>query len=239
MALFTIDPLAIVTFQRLSAVRAFIDLLDASLPEVELRQREKLDQLAKDQGWEFGDYSVENQLLYERFGHWMPRLSAYSVIVLLQSVVETQLLASAERVCHEHPPPFNLRELLANRGGTIDVAVRYLLKIRGVDVKQDPAWDRLMDLQNLRDIIVHRGGTRGESEKHQATFDRLIQRYGPRLAQRENAAADWLYSEVWVSLPFCREFSQDVGRFFARTLKAIGVDEEVIPKEYLTSEGAA
>src|SRR6266571_822000 len=88
MALITIDPLAIKTFERLSAIRALIDLLDASLPEVELRERDKLKRLAKEQDWDFGDYTVETQILDERFGHWMPRLSAYSVITLLQSVVE-------------------------------------------------------------------------------------------------------------------------------------------------------
>lgn len=50
MAMLTFDPLAIVTYQRLAGIRAFIDLLDASLPEVELRQRERLDQLAKEHG---------------------------------------------------------------------------------------------------------------------------------------------------------------------------------------------
>jgi hypothetical protein len=237
MALFTIDPLAIVTFQRLSAVRAFIDLLDASLPEVELRQREKLDELAKEHGWDFGDYSVESQVLDERFGHWMPRLSAYSVIMLLQSVVEAQLFASAERVAHEKSPVFTPRDLLGSRGRTMEVAVLYLRKAGGVDVTLDRAWPRLKDLQNLRDIIVHRTGTRGEGESQQKTFDGLIQRYAPRLSLAEQA--DWLYGEMWVSLGLCREFVEDVGKFFARTLTAIGVEENVIPREYRVGGAAS
>jgi len=237
MASITIDPLAIVTFQRLSGIRAFIDLLDASLPEVELRQREKLDRLAKQQGLDVGDYSIESQILDERFGHWMPRLSAYSIIMLLQSVVEAQLFACAERVSQEKASVFSPRDLLASRGPTMEVGVLYLRKAGGVDVTIDPAWTRLKDLQNLRDIIVHRSGTRGESESHQKTFDGLIERYAPRLSLAEQA--HWLYGEIWVSLILCREFAEDVERFFARTLKAIGVEEEVIPREYRVEGGAA
>jgi hypothetical protein len=230
MAMLTFDPLAIVTYQRLAGIRAFIDLLDASLPEVELRQRERLDQLAKEHDWDFGDYSVECQMLDERFSHWMPRLSAYSVIMLLQSVVEAQLFASAERVGHEKSIVLGPRDLLAGRGRTMEVAVLYLRRVADLDVTIDPVWARLKDLQSLRDIIVHRSGTRGESEDHQKVFDRLIERYAPRLALAEQASR--LYGEIWVSLILCREFTEDVAKFFARTLKAIGVDEAVIPKDY-------
>jgi len=65
----------------------------------------------------------------------------------------------------------------------------------------------------------------------------LIERYAPRLSLAEQA--DWLYGELWVSLIVCREFADDVGRFFARVLKAIGVREQAVPREYRVEGGAA
>ena len=160
----------------------------------------------------------------------MPRLSAYSIIVLLQSLLETQLFACAEWVGRRDSTVFRPRDFLGSRRGTMDVAVLFLRKAPGVDVTSDPVWSRLKDLQQLRDIIVHRSGTRGEAEEHQKTFDRLIQQYAPRLSVAEGA--DWLHGEIWVSLILCRDFAKDLGAFFARTLKVIGVPEDAIPREY-------
>jgi len=42
---------------------------------------------------------------------------------------------------------------------------------------------------------------------------------------------------VWVSLVLCREFARDVGAFFGRTLKAIGVAQEALPREYRDEPG--
>jgi hypothetical protein len=220
-----IDPLAITTFGRLAGVHAFVTLLDNSMPEVEWREREALNHVAEEQDWDFGDYSVESQLLDERFRHWIPRFSAYSIIILLQSTVETQLFACAERVGQNPSPVFQVRDI---RGGVQESAVLYLRKAGSVDVTKDPAWPRLQDLRELRNIIVHRGGTRGESPEHQNTFDRLLSTYAPRLASADQPSS--LYGEMWVSLRLCAEFARDVEAFFSRTLRAIGVSAKAIPR---------
>ncbi len=232
MAIVTFDPLAITTFQRLAGLEAFIEMLDSSLPEIELRQRDVLTRVAKEQGWDFGDYSVERDAIDERFRQWMPRFSAYSVIILLHSLVETQLLGCAQRVGKREGAVFTVRDM---RGGPLDSAVLYLRKAACVDVTTDAVWSRLKDLQQLRNIIVHRAGRRGDAEDQQSTFDRLIRAYAPRL--RHDDDDGWLYGEVWVSLVLCRELSRDVGAFFGRTLKAIGVPQDALPREYRDESG--
>jgi len=221
---FHIDPLAITTFRRLAGVRAFIELLYQSIPEIECREREALSRLAREQGLDFGEYSVEAQLLDERFRHWMPRLSAYSIIMLLHSIVETQLFACAQRVGSGEGQAFQVRDM---RGGVLESATLYLRNAGGVDVTADPAWPRLKDLHELRNIIVHRGGTRGQSPEHQKTFKRLVETYAPGLSSADQPG--WSYGEMWVSLRLCAQFAGDVEGFFSRILKAIGVRAEAIP----------
>lgn len=220
----TIDTLAITTFRRLAGIDAFISLLDNSMPEVEWREREALNHVAQEQDWDFVDYSGESQLLDERFRHWIPRFSAYSIIMLLQSIVETQLFACAQRVSQNPSAVFHVRDI---RGRVQESAVLYLRKAGSVDVTKDPAWSRLQDLHELRNIIVHRGGTRGESPEHQKTFDGLLSKYAPQLASADDPSS--LYGEMWVSLRLCVGFVGDVEAFFSRTLRAIGVSPKAIP----------
>jgi hypothetical protein len=66
-----IDPLAITTFRRLAGVEAFVRLLD-SMPEVEWQEREALKHIAQEQDWDFGDFSLEDQQLDDRFLYWIP-----------------------------------------------------------------------------------------------------------------------------------------------------------------------
>ncbi|MGO9268916.1 MAG: hypothetical protein ACLQOO_01415 [Terriglobia bacterium] len=220
----TIDPLAITTFGRLAGVHALISLLDNSMPEVEWQEAEALNRVAKELDWDFGDYGVQRQLLEERFRYWIPRFSAYSIIILLHSIVETQLFACAQRVGQNPGAVFHVRDM---RGRGQESAVLYLRKAGSVDVTKDPVWSRIQDLHELRNIIVHRGGTRGESPEHQKTFDGLLSKYAPQVASADHPSS--LYGEMWVSLRLCAGFATDVEAFFSRTLRAIGVSPKAIP----------
>jgi hypothetical protein len=154
--------------------------------------------------------------------------AAYSAVTLLHSLVETQLLACAERVGkRDEIAVFRPRDLLTLRTNTTDVAVLFLERA-GVRVKEDPSWSALSDLKKLRDLIAHRGGLRGETEAHQKTFDDLVARHRPRLSAQEES---WR-PEIWVSLEFCSDMGEKVGQFFARMLRAIGVKEAALPAEY-------
>jgi hypothetical protein len=55
------DPLVTETSQRLYGLSALIELVYRATPEVELQERDALRQLANQEDWDNGDYTVENQ----------------------------------------------------------------------------------------------------------------------------------------------------------------------------------
>jgi hypothetical protein len=114
-----------------------------------------LEQLAKDGSWEYGDYTEERDILDHNFQTWIPMFAAYSVTVLLYSIVETQLCAFAEYVGKNSGSKLRVKDM-AGKG--IERSALYLKRGLSIDVTTDLAWSRLKDLQSLRDIIVHRGG---------------------------------------------------------------------------------
>lgn len=93
-----LDPLVVETSERLYGLSALIEMIYRATPEIELRERDELKQLAETEHWEYGDYTVGDQFLDVKFKHWLPKFAAYSIIVLLGSIVETQLLAYARRI---------------------------------------------------------------------------------------------------------------------------------------------
>ncbi len=192
-----IDFLVLETFQRLFALNAFLELLDKAVPEAEWQAREDLQGLAQKENWDFGDYDVETQVLDEKFRHWLPRLAAYSLIILLDSIVETQLFGFAERVGRDRDAKFQVRDM---HGHGLEPATLYLKRVApDLNVNQDSAWEDIQNLQELRNVIVHRGGRRGESPKHQEKLARLLKVY-----------------PGWLSLPrspdYCLRRNLDFGR---------------------------
>ena len=109
------DSLVTETSQRLYGLSALIELIYRATPEVELQERDALKQLAEHEKWEYGDYNVEGQFLDVKFKYWLPKFAAYSVIILLSSIVETQLLAYARRVGQRGECAFDLNDLIKSQ----------------------------------------------------------------------------------------------------------------------------
>lgn len=211
-----LDVLVLQTFGRLAGVREFLKLVDRALPESEWSDNEALKARAELEDWEHDDFDVERQVLDERFQFWLPRFSSYSVVTLLYTVVEVQLASAAQRVAAESKSSFQPTDV---RGRGIDAAALYLARLGVLDVRQDPAWRTVSDLRDLRHIIVHRAGTKGQSEEHRRTARRLAGSYKGRI---EFPDSDWSwYGEVWISIPVCREFIEAVEGLFDRLFDAM------------------
>lgn len=220
------DFLALETFERLAGVTAFIEFADKAMPEMEWQAQEALKRLAHEQGWDFGEYSAECLVLEDRFRQWLPRSSAYSAAVLLYATVEAQLFACAARVGKERGTPFLVGDL-GGRG--VDIPILYLERVTGVDAKQDPAWASLRDLQKIRNIIVHRGGRKGDSGAHQRQFSGLLERHKGSLASvRRPWGGD---EELWISLRLCSTLALEMEAFFKRLLKSAGLPGEGVTTE--------
>ena len=166
------------------------------MPQIEWQERKRLDALADAEGWDVSDYDVEHQVLDVRFRHWIPRFAAYSAIILLHTVFETQLVETAERLCAERESTFLPKDI---RGTAIDSVVLYLERLTRHDVCGQPQWQQLQDLRDLRNLLVYRAGTKGESEQHRRTAEHLAASYRGRIEFPPDS--EWWYAECWVSMP--------------------------------------
>ena len=210
------DVLVLQTFGRLEGIRSFLEVLDRALPESEWSDNEALRERAEKENWEFADFDVERQVLDERFRFWLPRFTAYSVVTLLYTVLETQLAECAHRACSQKQASFRPTDV---RGHGFEATVLYLAKVGVYDLRQDPAWQTICDLRDLRHLIVHRAGTKGESDQHRKTAQRLAKSYPGRVMFPDS---DWSwYGEVWISIPLCRDFLATVETVFDRVFDAL------------------
>ncbi len=220
MAKFHFDTLVLVTFQRLSGIASFLDVIDKATPAIEFDEREAIKRLAEQEQWDFGDYQIETQVIDERFGHWVPRFAAYSVIILLHSVVETQLSAFAARVGRDRNSTFKVTDI---HGKGIEQAAVFLVRVSAINIKKDPTWQYLKDLEELRNVIVHRGGRWPKSPEDQRT-KQLLQAYKGKLLLPQSS--DWLYEEMWISTHLCSHFVREIEGFFRRIFKSAGLPSE-------------
>ena len=65
------DNLVIETSQRLYGIGALIEMIARATPEVELRDRDALKELAEQENWDFSAYSAEDRFLDVKFS-WLP-----------------------------------------------------------------------------------------------------------------------------------------------------------------------
>lgn len=211
----TFSPLVIETSQRLYGLSALIDMVYRATPEVEQRERDELETLAENQNWDYADYSVENQLLDIKFTHWLPKLAAYSIIVLLSSIVETQLLAYARRVGEDTKSAFGPNDL---KGSVLDRTSVYVKKVSDVELTKNSRWKILRDLQDIRDIIVHRGGRPGMDKKDHV--EQMCKEY-PGVSLDENPYTRG-GEEIGITVHSCRYFAGEVEEFFKGLFKDAG-----------------
>jgi len=214
------DPLVTETSQRLFGLSALIELVYRATPDVELQEREALKQLAEHENWEHGDYGVESQFLDVKFKYWLPKFAAYSIIVLLSSTVETQLLAYAKRVGQREKSAFNLNGL---KGSVLEKTALYVRKVSGLELTTKTRWKVVKDLQVLRNVIVHRAGKTGDDKKVQLE---QIGKIYPGLSFDDNPYTIEAEPELRLTIHSCRYFAREIEAFFKELLKEAGLPVE-------------
>jgi hypothetical protein len=211
------EPVVIDTFAWIFGVRAFLEEIEAALPDAEGKALDYLNQLAKEQKWDETDYSLEEAEIKSKFKHWLPRLAGYSAVTLIHSVVETQLAATANRLRELHGYSLKVNEL---RGDTVERGKIYLTKVAGIQVGSDSGWQVLQDLAELRNIIVHRRGRQGADLKNQRSVQQLTERYPDGISL--SGRCDDPDAEVEVSVAMCKRFIDETERFFECLFTATG-----------------
>jgi hypothetical protein len=129
--------------------------------------------LAAQEGWEPSDTAIEKIELDAKYRTWVPTFAAYSIIILLHSIVENQLFALADRLGKKQDAKLRVKQV-AGRG--LEQAALY--------------WSLLHDVQLLRNVIVHRGGNRGESPDQQKAQDDVILRHPNKLRLQVRGASE-------------------------------------------------
>lgn len=212
-----IHPLTINTFGRLDGITSFLEVLDRTLPEAEWADKKALEKKAADENWEYPDFDTERQILEAKFKFWLPRFTAYSVLTLLYTVLETQLVASAKKACSQKQSSFLPSDI---RGSGIEASALFLKKVGIYDLKNDPDWPKICDLRDFRNLIVHRAGTKGQADKHRKTAERLEKSYPNKIKfPNSPCCAD----EVWISDLLCRDFISIVVGVFDRVFDSLGL----------------
>ena len=209
------DFLTIRTAARLAGVKALLRLLQDAMPKFEEQEHSALLKLAREKNFDAGEYFLERDILDDKFEVWLPRFAAYSIITLLYTVLEVQLYDCIKRAEQKTNAPFRLGK---TRGSRIDFYAAYLKKHCAFDAKNDKMWCELSDLRKLRNIIVHRAGTKGQLEKHRQDAARLAEKYESDL-EFPASDNDWP-SEVWISLGLCNRYTDSVEVFLQRVVAA-------------------
>jgi hypothetical protein len=211
------------TFSRLAGVRALIEHADRSIPDMESRVLKDLQAHAENEGWDYGDFDVERQRLQADYRHSIPKFAGYSGVVLLCSVLETQLTACADQVAMDRGSAFRVKDI---QGSSLGASVLLIEKISGITVAEDPAWPLIRDIQLLRNIIVHEGGAKGRSEKQQEKFTGILAR------RRGVSKSDEALSgeEFMVSQQFCLSSCDEIEQFFKRLFRKLNLPEEGITR---------
>ena len=213
------------TFARLEGLKALIEHAANSIPEMERQAQEGLKSRAESEDWDFGDYCVEQQILGKNYGHWVPQYAGYSALVLLYSIVETQLFACADCVAEDKSFVFRARDI---RGSALESSVRFIRKLTSINATEDPAWQHLKDLQALRNIIVHRAGTRGQDIKHQKEFDDLLRCDKERISKIKDL---WSGDSLWIPMETCKFFTLEMEQFFKRIFARLGLPAKGVTQE--------
>lgn len=209
--------LVIDTFSRLQGVKAFLETVGKGVPVLEDQERLYLQQRASDGRWEFEDYNAKRAVLDQNFETWIPVFVAYSVILLLYSVIEAQLFALADHLGGKRNSAITVNDI-AGRG--LERSAKFLQLVLLVDVKADPAWERLQDLRKLRDFVAHNNGR--DSGAPKSDIIDLVKRHGNYLEFKPTDGFTHR-TQLWVSLDFCRELANCGEQFFERTFALAGL----------------
>jgi hypothetical protein len=215
-----IDFLARETEAWLSATKAFIDTMSQAVRDAEARQIEALRQKAREEGWDSNDYQAERDMLEGEIRDWLAKLSAYSAVVLIHSLAETQLMAYCRRLRQARALNLDVTDI---KGHGIQAARTYMTKVAKLDMAGDQGWKQLAYVQDLRNIIVHRRGQQGASREQQEVVEHLMERYPEDISLSDDP--DPATKEVLVEFRLCARFLDQVGEFFQGLCRAAGFQE--------------
>jgi len=203
---------------RLSIAGSYLQTLEKFLPHAKEVAIRELKAKAKAESWVAEDYFSDLGNLEHDFES-IPNLAGSAFIAYLHGIVEHGLFMVCNRLCEKKNIPLRVNDLA---GSPIERAKIYLTRLAGIRVGSDPNWSILMDLAQLRHVILHGGGEVSGSSNIEKEIKRTQSRYPNEISIEDH---DLLGThEVHISLPLCHRLLSDVEIFFDRLFRSSGLE---------------
>jgi hypothetical protein len=192
----------------------YLSVMERSIPEIEERELIALKEAARLESWEWEEYDRSSQELDGVLHYHVPRVLSYSYLTYLHSLVEVGLGAIADDLRVRRAVALRHNEL---RGSPIDRVVLFLEKVCGLAVRGQGDWQRLRDLAQIRDVLVHRGGRLGEDMAARERLRELAARLPVALETTNGWDDESSFLEV--SYDLCRHFTREATSHIERLLE--------------------
>ncbi len=163
------DPCVLKIKGRLSIAGSYLQTLEQSLPNIKERAIIELKAKAKTESWAAEEYFSNLDILDHDF-ELIPSLAGNAFIAYLHGIVEHGLSAVCNRLYEKKKLSPKMNDLA---GSPIERAKTYLTKLAGIRVGSDPSWPVLMDLAQLRHVILHAGGEVKDSSNIEEVIERI------------------------------------------------------------------
>jgi hypothetical protein len=109
-------------------------------------------------------------------------------------------------------------------GSVLEKVALYINKVSGLQLTENARWQLLKDLQELRNIIVHRAGKPPEDQSKRSRLEQMVKRY--RISVLENPYAMNAHSQLDISIYTCKSFAGEIEAFFKGIFKDDGLPVE-------------
>ena len=199
---------------RLSIAGSYLKTLEKSLPHAKEVASRELKAKAEVNSWVAEDYFEGLDILDHDF-EAIPSLAGSAFIAYLHGMVEYGLSIVCNTLYEKKKLSLRMNDLA---GSPVERAKIYLTKLAGIRIGSDPSWSVLMDVAQLRHVILHAGGEVGGSGNIKKEIHRIQRRYPNEISIEDRDLLG--ICEVCVSLPLCQRLLSEVEIFFDRLFKA-------------------
>ncbi len=195
--------------------------LEAQIPIIGKNEFEKVEEWAKQESVEYGEYDIAVDELKWNYEYYFPRSLRYSFVVLLYLVVEKQLTQLCKIIQEGHNLPIKANDL---RGDIIERSKTYIHKVAGVP-KNDVDWTKVGDLSVVRNCIVHTMGEIVES-KDKAYLQKMV---SANIGLSTGNDEFFDSNRLQISRKYCSKAIREMQVFFDQLFDAAGMGERWAP----------
>ncbi len=197
--------------------------LESQIPIIGKNEFEKVQEWAKQESVEYGEYDVAVDELKWDYEYYFPRSLRYSFIVLLFLVVEKQLTQLCKVVQEKHNLPIKANDL---RGDIIERSKTYIHKVARVSM-DGVDWTKVSDLSIVRNCIVHTMGEITESKDNAHLQKMASANIGLSIGDDEFFDS----GRLQISKGYCSKVVREMQAFFDQIFDATEIGEKWAPQK--------